>query len=214
MGNNIKNHCPLCKSTSAVYYQFKKRMYHQCDTCFGIFVDKKLLPDRETEISRYNKHNNNIEDEGYQKFVAPITSAIMRDFNKNNKGLDFGAGTGSIISKMLKDNDFNIKLYDPFFHNYPKFLDAQYNYIAACEVIEHFHDPKKEFSLLKKLLLPNGKLYCMTNIFNENIDFQKWDYISDITHVFFYLEKTINWIKEKYGFLNVTVKDRLITYSN
>lgn len=43
---------------------------------------------------RYQKHNNDIEDDGYQKFVAPITTAIMKDFTQNHKGLDFGAGTG------------------------------------------------------------------------------------------------------------------------
>lgn len=163
---------------------------------------------------RYQKHNNDIEDDGYQKFVAPITSAIMRDFTQNHKGLDFGAGTGPVISKILKDNDFHIKLYDPFFHNYPNLLEAQYNYIVACEVIEHFHIPKKEFSLLKKLLLPNGKLYCMTNIYDESINFYNWNYISDPTHVFFYHKKTIHWIKEEFGFSNVTIDGRLITYSN
>jgi SAM-dependent methyltransferase len=212
--NNIKNHCPLCNSGSTVFYKFKKQLYHQCNNCFGIFVDEKLLLDKEAEMLRYKKHNNDIEDEGYQKFVSPITSAILRDFNQKHKGLDFGAGTGPIISKILKDNDFQISQYDPFFHNYPLLLEEKYDYIAACEVIEHFHEPKKEFSLLKQLLLQNGKLYCMTNIYNENIDFHNWDYKSDITHVFIYQKKTIEWIKEEFGFSDVTIKDRLITYSN
>lgn len=114
---------------------------------------------------RYQKHNNDIEDDGYQQFVSPITLAIMRDFTQNHKGLDFGAGIGPVIFKILKDQGYMIRLYDPFFHNYPNLLKAQYDYIAVCEVIEHFHDPKKEFSLLKKLLRQNGKLYCMTNIY-------------------------------------------------
>ena len=214
MENNIKNRCPLCNSRSTVFYKFKKQLYHQCNNCFGIFVDKKLIPDREAEILRYKKHRNDIENEGYQKFVSPITSAILRDFNQKHKGLDFGAGSGPIISKILKDNDFQIKQYDPFFHNFPNLLEKRYDYIACCEVIEHFHDPKKEFSLLKDLLLKNGKLYCMTNIYNENIDFNNWDYKSDITHVFIYHKKSIHWIKECFGFSDVTIKDRLITFFN
>ncbi len=165
-------------------------------------------------MMRYQKHNNDIEDEGYRKFVAPITSAIMKDFTQNHKGLDFGAGTGPVISKILKDNGFSIKLYDPFFHNNPKLLEEKYDYIAACEVIEHFHNPKKEFSLLKELLQPNGKLYCMTNLYNESIDFKNWDYISDITHVFFYHKNTILYIKEEFGFSDVEIKERLITFFN
>ena len=214
MDNYTINNCPLCNSPSTIFYQFKNQLYHQCNNCYGIFVDEKLKPDRETEILRYQKHNNNIDDEGYRKFVASITSAIMRDFIKNDKGLDFGAGTGPVISKILKENGFQIELYDPFFHNYPKLLDAQYDYIACCEVIEHFHDPKKEFSLLKRLLRKNGKLYCMTNIYNENIDFSTWDYKSDFTHVFIYHKNTIWYIKEEFGFSDVIIDGRLITFFN
>jgi hypothetical protein len=146
--------------------------------------------------------------------VYPITSAILRDFTKNHKGLDFGAGTGPVISKILIDNDFLIRQYDPFFHNNHNLLEEKYDYIAACEVIEHFNDPKKEFSLLKKILLQNGKLYCMTNIYNESIDFHTWDYKNDMTHVFIYHNKTVHWIKEECGFSNVTLEGRLITYFN
>ena len=138
----------------------------------------------------------------------------MKDFTQNAKGLDFGAGTGPVISKILKDNGFNIKLFDPFFHNYPFLLETKYNYIAACEVIEHFHHPKKEFALLKKLLLKNGKLYCQTNLYDESIDFHTWHYKSDNTHVFFYHNKTIHWIKDEFGFSEVVIKDRLITFCN
>ncbi len=208
------NICPLCSSVGTVFNQFEKQLYHQCSNCYGIFVDKNLLLSKEAEMMRYQKHNNDIEDDGYQQFVSPITSAIMRDFTKNHKGLDFGAGTGPVISKILKDNGFQIKLYDPFFHNYPHLLKERYDYIACCEVIEHFHDPKKEFTLLKKSSLQNSKLYCMTNIYNENIDFHNWDYLSDPTHVFFYHKKTIHRIKEECGFSNVEIEGRLITYFN
>ena len=211
----MTNHCcPLCNSASTVFYRYKKQLYHQCNNCYGIFVDKKLIPDREAEILRYQKHQNDIEDDGYRKFVLPITSVIIRDFTQNDKGLDFGAGTGPIISKILNNNNFKIKQYDPFFHNYPSLLESQYDYIVACEVIEHFHDPRKEFSLLKNLLLPNGKLYCMTNIYNENIDFHNWDYKNDFTHVFIYHKKTIYWVKEEFGFSDVKIEDRLITFFN
>jgi len=214
MQNNLTSQCPLCNGISSHFYQYKQQQYYQCSNCFGIFVDKKLLPGSETELLRYTKHHNDIEDDGYQSFVSPITSDIMADFNQNHKGLDFGAGTGPVISKILKENGFQIELYDPFFHNYPNLLEKQYDYIAACEVIEHFHNPKKEFRLLKKLLRKSGKLYCMTNIYDDSIDFRTWDYKNDFTHVFIYHKNTILYIKEEFGFSDVTINDRLITYSN
>ncbi|MBU8893366.1 MAG: class I SAM-dependent methyltransferase [Bacteroidales bacterium] len=208
------NYCPLCNSPGAVFYNNNKQFYYQCNNCYGIYVDENTRPDREAEKSRYEEHNNDINDKKYQNFVSNITSAIMRDFTQNDKGLDFGAGTGPVISKILKDNNFTIMQYDPFFHNNPDLLKDKYDYIVCCEVIEHFYNPKKEFSLLRKMLEKNGKLYCMTDIYNESIDFHKWYYKNDITHVFIYHEKTIHWIKEEFGFLDVIIEGRLITWFN
>jgi len=98
------------------------------------------------------------------------------------------------------------------FHSSPTLLKETYNYIACCEVIEHFYNPKKEFALLKKLLKPNGKLYLMTALFDKTIDFHTWYYKNDPTHVFIYQEKTINWIKNEFDFSAVTIKGRLITF--
>ena len=137
----------------------------------------------------------------------------MRDFEPIHKGLDFGAGTGPVISKILQDNNFEIAQYDPFFHNHPELLKKRYDYIACCEVIEHFYNPRKEFQLLRNLLQPNGKLYCMTDIYDQTIDFEKWYYKNDPTHVFIYHKKTVEWIKDKFGFSDVTINDRLITFA-
>ncbi len=208
----MPNNCPLCNGASTVFYRYKQRLYHRCNNCQGIFVDAKLRLSGEAEMKRYNEHNNDVEDAGYQKFVSPIPTAIMCDYTKNHKGLDFGAGTAPVISKILNDNAYNIVQYDPFFHNYPKLLEHKYDYIACCEVIEHFNNPKKEFGLLKRLLQKGGKLYCMTDIYDDTIDFHKWYYKNDRTHVFIYHNKTLQWIKDEFGFLGVTIKGRLITY--
>jgi len=207
----MTQNCPLCDGLGKVFYQ-NRDTYYQCKTCSGIFVDKADRPDSTVEKSRYEIHENNVEDMGYQKFVAPITSSIIRDFSKNDKGLDFGAGTGSAISKVLRDNGFNVLQYDPYFHDYPEFLEQKYDYIACCEVIEHFYNPKKEFLLLYDLLKNNARLYCMTDLYDDSIDFALWYYKNDPTHVFFYQSKTIEWIKKEFGFLNVSIEKRLITF--
>ena len=182
--------------------------------CVGIFVDEGLRPDRITEKLRYQEHNNDINDLNYQQFVSPITEAILINHTRNDKGLDFGAGTGPVISKVLEDNNYSIAKYDPLFHNKPELLNDKYDYIACCEVIEHFHNPKKAFRVLKKLLKKSARLYCMTDIYDESIDFHKWYYKNDPTHVFIYQEHTIHWIQQEFGFLNVSITNRLITFSN
>lgn len=210
----MNNTCPLCLGESKVFYRFKTRLYHQCNTCYGIFVDKSLFLDKAAEKSRYEDHINDVNDEGYQEFVSPISSAILRDFTTDDEGLDFGAGSGPVISKVLKDNDFKIEQYDPFFKYSPELLNKQYDYIACCEVIEHFHNPHKDFALLKSLLNNDGKLYCMTNIYHEDINFHRWNYKDDKTHVFIYHRKTLHWVKKEFCFSNITINDRLITYFN
>jgi 2-polyprenyl-3-methyl-5-hydroxy-6-metoxy-1,4-benzoquinol methylase len=165
------------------------------------------------EALRYLDHNNDVTDQGYQQFVSPITSAILQFHSQEQQGLDFGAGTGPVIAKLLADKNFNVVLYDPFFHNDRAVLNEQYDFIICCEVMEHFYQPDKEFSLLKRLLKPNGRLYCMTDLYHENIDFPNWYYQKDNTHVFFYHQQSLVYIKDKFHFSELSVADRLIVFT-
>lgn len=205
--------CPLCGTIGHAYFQDKTAKYYHCENCYGIFEDENDRPSREAEKSRYEIHTNDVEDKSYQRFVSPITKAIIKDFTPKSCGLDFGAGAGPIVSKVLQDNGFSVAQYDPYFHNHLELLEKKYDYIACCEVIEHFYNPNKEFKLLKSLLKPNAKLYCMTNIYNEDTNFASWYYKNDPTHVFFYHKKTFEWIKKEFGFLDVKVEKALIIFS-
>ncbi len=131
-----------------------------------------------------------------------------------SRGLDFGAGSGPVITKVLQDNFYNILSYDPYFHNYPELLEKRYDYIACCEVVEHFYNPNKEFYLFKKLLKKDAKLYLMTELYDEKIEFESWYYKNDPTHIFFYSRATFEWIQKKFDFLDVTFNHRLITITN
>jgi hypothetical protein len=212
-GLSMRQNCPLCNTLSETFYK-NEDAYYKCHNCYAVFVDKYNRVDKVLEQKRYELHQNSVEDKDYQKFVSPITSAILRDFKIGDKGLDFGAGTAPVLSKVLQDNNYSIKPYDPYFHNYPELLEQKYDYIGSCEVIEHFYNPYKEFKLLKKLLNPHAKLYCMTEIYSEKIDFASWYYKNDPTHVFFYHSKTFEWIKEKFYFSKIKIENRLITFTN
>ncbi|OWP77935.1 methyltransferase [Flavobacterium oreochromis] len=205
--------CPLCNHSSPLFTNYKSRLYYQCSHCKGIFLDPSQYMSYENEEKHYQFHNNDVEDPGYLNFVSPITSSILNDFSKEELGLDFGAGTNSAVSKVLKDNQYQILQYDPYFHPSPQILEKKYHYIASCEVIEHFHHPKKEFQLLKELLVPKGKLYCMTHLYDSSIHFEKWYYKNDTTHVFIYQKETIEWIAKMLMFSDFTIKNRLIIFT-
>lgn len=205
--------CTLCGSKTEVLENWREKDYYKCKGCNSIMLHPDDYPSKHMEKERYEEHNNDVNDVEYQNFVSPIVNAVLSDYEKEDIGLDFGAGTGPVISKLLRDKDYNIKIYDPFFANYKERLEEKYDYIVCCEVMEHFHNPKKEFKLLKSMLNPEGSLYCMTNIYSEDIDFIKWNYKNDLTHVFFYHQKALEWIKDKYGFSSLKVKENLISFT-
>lgn len=206
--------CPLCNNKSEDFHLWKTRVYYRCSMCRGIFVDKTLIPNAEEEKQRYLEHNNDANDIGYQSFVSPITNAIMLNFSPEDSGLDFGSGTGSSVSKILTDNNYNIKQYDPFFDKHKNLLNQQYDYIASCEVVEHFHNPLEEFKLLKKLLKPKGILYIKTEMYTEEIDFHTWYYKNDLTHVFIYHADSLKWICDELSFKSIDIQKKLITFFN
>lgn len=205
--------CPLCATDASFFEDLNLSNYYKCPNCFGIFMSKSDLPTKEDEIERYESHNNDVNDLRYQNFVSDIVNAVKEDFDKNAIGLDYGAGTGPVISKMLSDSNYEIYQYDPFFYPDKSKLELYYDYIVSCEVIEHFFNPYSEFVMLKSMLKSGGKLYCKTELYNPSIDFKDWYYVYDPTHVFLYSEETLNWIKENIGFRKLEIHNRLSIFS-
>lgn len=203
--------CPLCFGSGDPVAGTE---FLLCAECRGFYRHFRHLPGIEAERARYETHNNDVNDPGYQRFVSPIVAAVQRDFAPSHSGLDFGAGTGPVTSKLLHDRGFTIAQYDPLFHNHPELLEASYDYIVCCEVVEHFHSPDREFALLKRLLRPAGRVYCMTSLYRPEIDFRKWYYIRDPTHVFVYQPATMEWIARRHGFSACILEDRLTIFEN
>ncbi|MBZ9630389.1 class I SAM-dependent methyltransferase [Salegentibacter sp. LM13S] len=199
--------CPLCQN---LLNNEKDSEYYECDTCKALVKRKELWPDSIYEKSRYLEHNNDVTDERYQKFTSPITNYILKNFSPLDIGLDFGSGTGPVISSMLEQHNYIVKKYDPYFANYPDLLEEKYEYIFACEVVEHFYNPRAEFLKLKSLLKPEGALILMTLLYNDDLDFKNWRYRMDPTHVFIYQKETFQFIKENIGFSKLDIDERLI----
>jgi len=204
--------CPLCDNIGSLLYHEDKHTFYQCSVCKGIYRDSCELLNKHEEKERYYLHQNHINDLGYIKFADPIISEVKKCFNPTHVGLDFGAGHTPVISEILKRNNYNVEIYDPLFFDDKKVLNQKYDFITLCEVIEHFYNPKKEFELLYKMLKPNGKLICMTDIFNGT-DFESWYYKTDPTHVFLYQKETLHWIKEHFCFSNISIETRLIVFT-
>lgn len=203
--------CPLCGNPAD---PFRVAGYHECPVCRGIFRDLSELPSAERERSRYELHNNDVNDPGYRAFVSPITDRVLKRFGPNDRGLDFGCGPGPVVSVVLAEHGYTVDRYDPFFADNPQVFERLYDYVACCEVIEHFFNPGCEFSRLASMLRPGGELVCMTWLYDDSIDFRTWHYSRDFTHVFFYRPETVDFIATAFGFGTVLVDGRMIVFKS
>lgn len=68
--------------------------------------------------------------------------------------------------------------------------DKRFDLIIACEVVEHFTDPRTEFARLIGLLMPEGMLVCSTNVYDGG-NFAKHTYLYSRGHVSYYSAKAI-----------------------
>ncbi|MBT8295327.1 MAG: class I SAM-dependent methyltransferase [Gramella sp.] len=205
--------CSLCNCNTREFQKVKDREYVQCVSCKGILLSPRNFLSPQAEKFRYSLHNNDVNDPGYIHFVSPIVNQIRSDFDIKSQGLDFGCGTGPVITTELKKEGFQVDLYDPYFRPDKKVLQKSYDFIICCEVMEHFKDPLKEFTLLRSLLKDKGKLYCKTEVWDDALDFQNWHYKNDLTHVFFYNKDTLNWIRQYINFSEVEILKDFIIFS-
>lgn len=153
-----------------------------------------------------------MNDPGYRKFVSSIVNYVLSNFSTQSKGLDYGAGTGPVAAVMLEEAGYSISLYDPFFHPQTSPLDHSYDFIICCEVMEHFQDPKIEFEKLYALLNPGGALICKTDLYAANIDFKKWYYKNDPTHVFIYHKNSVEQLAASQGYELNFLDERTVVF--
>ncbi len=204
--------CTLCGSQTSSFSVVHTQEYYKCTHCHSILLHSSYFLTAIEEKQRYDIHNNDVHDVGYQKSVFPIVSSVTENHTKAHKGLDFGSGSGPVVTMLLRNQGFNVQTFDPFYDPNPLALKQKYDYIICSEVMEHFYIPAKEFKLLHSLLKTNGMLYCKTNLYDETTNFDTWWYKNDPTHVFFYTEKTIHWIKKKYNFREASITKNVITF--
>ncbi|MGM0651464.1 MAG: class I SAM-dependent methyltransferase [Bacillota bacterium] len=204
--------CVLCRSTAKHFFCFRAKNYYRCTNCHSVMMAYEDQLDSEMEKQRYDQHNNDPEDTGYRRFVTPLVYYITEKFSPGARGLDYGAGPGPVAAVMLGEKGYNVELYDPHYHPDEAPLSKKYDFIICSEVIEHFSDPAKEFSLLRSLLLPQGALFCLTELLTDDLVFEHWCYKNDPTHVFFYHYHSLLYIKSNYNFNKLTVDKRLICF--
>jgi len=122
------------------------------------------------------------------------------------KGLDFGCGPGPAIATMLETAGHSVANYDPIYAPDQRLLNNQYDFIVCTEVAEHFHRPAEAFQQLHGMLAKNGILAVMTGWLDEGVDFPRWHYRRDPTHVCFYQKATFEWLARQQDYTVVLLE--------
>jgi SAM-dependent methyltransferase len=194
----VNEKCHLCGSDDQElkYTKLKGRDFIKCPKCSLIYVTAKNFPTRDEERLRYDKHHNEESNLGYIEFLNQIVEITKPYLNLDMKGLDYGCGPNPVLASLLNDEAYQCGFYDPYY--FPHIPDKKFDFIFSTECFEHFFSPGKEIDNICSLLNQNGILAIMTDVWNDELDFENWYYIRDLTHVSFFHLKTMQFLNNKY----------------
>jgi len=208
----MKNYpCPLCESKEVKFYiHTHARDFFCCINCQLIFVAPEYLLDRKEEKIRYDKHQNNLIDEGYKAFLYQVIDPLLNRLKPNSKGLDIGCGPFPALATLLEKEKFKVALYDPFYVKNEEVFTKKYDFITLTEVVEHMYNPAKEFKRIIPLLKPKAYLAIMTAKTDNIDDFETWYYKNDPTHVSLYANATFQFLAKIYNLKLEIISERVV----
>ena len=199
--------CPLCESKQGSLFhrdnnRRSQRLYIRCQRCALVYVPSEFYLAEQDEKAEYDRHDNNLEDEGYQGFLNRLWCELkpLLEAQQCQQVLDFGCGPGPLLAKMMIEDGFKVSVFDHFYANEPSVLRSGfYDAITSTEVIEHLHQPKQVIEQWLDMLKMGGYLGLMTKRVTSQSAFANWHYKNDLTHVCFYSETCFRWIAEHYN---------------
>lgn len=193
--------CHICNNICDTFVHEKTNItYYHCNNCEYIFKSPECYQDFTTQKERYNLHENDENDEGYQAYFQRFLDFILPLLDKPKTALDFGCGRSSLLASLLKKEGIECDYYDPIYH--PNTLDEKkkYELIVSTEVFEHLHQPREVFESLLERLEEGGYLALQTQFHPNDVDaFKKWYYHQDPTHIVFFTAHTFRVLCKENG---------------
>ncbi|MCT0229475.1 class I SAM-dependent methyltransferase [Synechococcus sp. CS-1324] len=172
----------------------------QCPCCDVIFGPAKVLEMEEEMLEFDYRLHYQLYSEG------DSTDRILRSFEllglkKEGVYLDYGCGVAKPKALLtLRSQGYQIYGFEPSLVNSSDWVFAtteelsryRFNGIITHNVLEHLTDPIGVTSMLKELLLPDGKLVHATPCY---------DYLYEYTrfHVFFFMGRSLEFLAASAG---------------
>ena len=193
--------CLICGNLCDGFEDERKGIvYFECSSCQFIMKSKEHFASFDKQKERYNLHNNNEEDEGYQSYFQRFIDFALRAGEKPKHTLDFGCGASTLLAQMFQKEGVNCDFYDPIYHPDESYKSKSYDLITSVEVFEHLHDPKAILEMLTQHLNPNGYIAIQTAFYlNDRERFLSWYYRLDPTHIVFFSRHSLAVLAEQVG---------------
>jgi tRNA pseudouridine65 synthase len=213
---DLRKNCPLCNSISIFpFHVEQQRNFSSCKNCGIVFQFVDELPQADVEQSRYETHNNDLQNPGYREFLTPLRDLIIKHSSLREsivEGLDYGCGPTTAMQELFAEAGINFSSWDPFFFPERPSHKNQFDLICASEVIEHFHNPLDSFADINDLLKPDAILGLQTNSLECPENFPGWWYARDLTHVSFYTETCFKWLAEYFNWTVLHLDQRYVIF--
>ncbi|NPV05743.1 MAG: methyltransferase domain-containing protein [Syntrophaceae bacterium] len=206
--------CPLCHAADLKPYgtmrwtvwDVEYRLV-QCGGCRSAFTDP--MPDDATLKRLYETA---FDYRWYQDhYGAKLLDCQQRieEYRPlmGRRVLDFGGGLG-YFSQIARKEGYDSVTYDPYTsHAAPPGND--WDTVVALHALEHSNDPDKTIRLIKRHLLPGGKLILAVPNFDSE-GYRKlgtnWVWAQPpLLHVFHFTAEGLQCLLERHGFTDVTV---------
>ena len=158
--------CLLCSgSACSLLHQSADRHgvreFWECDDCDLAFVPPEFHLSESEEVDRYLMHNNDPSDSGYRTFLSRLWNDLRPGLGSGATGLDFGCGPGPALAQMMREDGFEVSIYDPYFFPDRSVLERRYDFVTCTETAEHLRSPLTEFRLIDSLLVCDGQFGVM-----------------------------------------------------
>ncbi len=201
--------CLVCASSSVRLLETKRKKFFRCNDCGFSFLHPDFLPDEETALNRYKKHQNDDDNQGYRQFLSRIVERALFYAGKPETVIDWGSGPVPSLSRMMRNLGFSVFSWDPHFSASELPQQSFYDLGMCVETAEHFINPQKDFSAFFAALKPGAFAVIHTHLAPEDDEaFLRWWYMEDITHVSFYSNRSLEMLGDMNSASLIALEDR------
>lgn len=189
--------CALCgfKHLRWVHHEHQ-RTYWSCERCQLVQVSPTQWCSPAEAKAVYDQHEQDVYSEGHRRFLARTLQPLRAALPPPAQGLDFGSGPAPTLATWLREEGYQVSIYDELYAPHPEVLNAQYDFITATEVLEHLQQPLVWLDTLWECLKPGGVLVIQSKRVLSEDHLAKWHYLRDPTHIIFFRLATWQWMAQ------------------